>query len=314
LEDLVSTPSIEWQPIDERINLVYVPSSTPSNIPDGDVIFATAWGTVQPVLECPDRKGQKCYLIQGYETWQGPKDLVDATWQSSLHKVVVSKWLLEVGTELGCRGLVYIPNGIAHDRYRLIRPIESRPRQVAMAFSPGSVKGPADGVHALKIAKARFPDLRVVMFGTVRRRESWIPEWVEYHHTPPQDFIVGEIYNRSSVFLSSSWSEGFALPPAEAACCGCAVVATDSGGIRDFIQHGQTGLLSPPKEPVALAENLCLLLGNEELRVTLARAAHKGMVPFTWERSADLLEEFLTQVVNHEPQGQRLAACSSDAD
>src|SRR5277367_2205294 len=143
LSNVLSTPSINWQPIDERVKLLYVPTSAPRYIPDGDAIFATAWGTVPPVLACSPAKGEKCYLIQGYETWQGPKDLVDATWRSTLNKVVVSKWLCEVGAELGCRDLSYIPNGIAHDRYRQLRPIESRPRQVAMAFSMASVKGPA---------------------------------------------------------------------------------------------------------------------------------------------------------------------------
>jgi glycosyltransferase involved in cell wall biosynthesis len=310
LSNVLFTPSIDWQPIDDRVKLVHVPSSAPEYIPDADAIFATAWGTVPPILECPKTKGEKCYLIQGYETWQGPKDLVDATWRSPLHKVVVSKWLCEVGNELGCRDLVYIPNGVDHDRYRLLRPIESRPRQVAMAFSTGSVKGPGDGLRALEIAKEKYPDTRVVMFGTGRRISS-IPSWAEYYRNPPQDFIVSEIYNRSSIFLSSSWSEGFALPPAEAACCGCAVVASDSGGIRDFIQTGETGLLSPPKDPVTLAQNLCLLLGNDDLRVKFAKAGHSGMARLNWERSADLLEDFLTRVVERKALDRHMAQCSN---
>lgn len=309
LSDLLLTPSIDWQPIDDRVKLMYVPSSAPDYIPDADAIFATNWGTVQSVLRCPRVKGEKCYLIQGYETWQGPKDLVDATWHSPLHKVVVSKWLNEVGGELGCRDLTYAPNGIDHDRYRLIQPIESRPRQVAMAFSTASIKGPSEGLQALKKVKDQYPDMRVVMFGTCRRASS-IPGWVEYHRNPPQDFIVEEIYNRSSIFLSSSRAEGFALPPAEAACCGCAIVATDSGGIRDFIQDGETGLLSSPNNPYALAENLSLLLGNDEMRVKLAKSGHKGMVRFNWERSTDLLENFLLRAVPGKRLDRSLVPCS----
>jgi len=310
LFNFVFTPTVDWQPIDSRVKLVHVPNSAHGYIPDADVIFATAWGTVQPVLNCPKSKGEKCYLIQGYETWQGPKDLVDATWHSPLHKVVVSKWLREVGNGLGCRDLVYIPNGIDHDRYSLIRPIESRPQQVAMAFSTANIKGPADGLRALEIAKKQYPGLKVVMFGTSRRASS-IPSWVAYYRNPPQNFIVGEIYNGSSIFLSSSWSEGFALPPAEAACCGCAIVATDSGGIRDFITDRETGLLSPAKEPDTLAQNLCLLLGNDELRVKLAKSSQNAMARFNWEHSTALLEDFLTRVVQNKDLDQQLASCSN---
>src|SRR3979411_35307 len=108
--------------------------------------------------------------------------------------------------------------------------------------------------------------------------------------SPPQDWIVGELYNRSSIILNSSLTEGFALPPAEGAACGCAIVATDSGGIRDFVQHDVTGLLSPPRNPDALAHNLCLLLRNDDLRIRLARSGSDFIKRFTWDRSADLLE------------------------
>ena len=72
------------------------------------------------------------------------------------------------------------------------------------------VKGSADGLEALRIAREKFPDWKVVLFGTGRRK-PWIPSWAEYYRNPPQDFIVNQIYNGSRILLSSSWSEGFAF-------------------------------------------------------------------------------------------------------
>jgi glycosyltransferase involved in cell wall biosynthesis len=114
---------------------------------------------------------------------------------------------------------------------------------------------------------------------------------------PPQERIVKEFYNRSSIILSSSLHEGFALPPAEGAACGCAIVATDSGGIRDYAQDGVTALLSSPGDPQALAQNLCRLLADDDLRVRLAHAANERLREFTWRRSSDLLEEFIVDTV-----------------
>lgn len=296
LLDLLAKPSIGWQPIDKRVKLLFVPSSDSRYIPDGDAIFATTWRTVRSVLECPVTKGEKCYLIQGYETYMGHKDLVDATWRSALHKVVIAKWLLDLGKELGSQDMVYIPNAIDHARYRLTQPIESRPRQVAMLYSTVNIKGAADGIKALEVARKQYPDLRVVFFGLNLLRFR-IPNWIEYHRNPPQDFIINQIYNKSRIFLTPSWTEGFPLPPAEASCCGCALVATDIGGLREYIQNGVTGLLSPPKDPWALAENLCLLLGNEDLRVRLAKACNSFIAQFSWERSAALLENFIADVL-----------------
>jgi glycosyltransferase involved in cell wall biosynthesis len=311
LRNLFAKPSTDWQPIDRRVKLLFVPNLDSRHIPDGDAIFATAWGTVQSVLECPQTKGEKFYLIQHYETWQGPKDLVDATWRSPLHKVVISKWLFDLGKELGSEDITYIPNAVNHELYQLTQPIESRPRRVAMMFSTVQFKGSVDGIEALRIARERYPDLQAVFFGLNLLRPPIIPEWIEYHRNPPQNLIVNEIYNKSCIFLAPSLTEGSPLPPAEAACCGCALVATDIGGFREYIQNGVTGLLSPPKDPKALAENLCLLLGNDELRVRLAKAGNSFMELFDWERSADLLENFLIRVVQGKRSVQQGFAASS---
>ena len=224
-----------------------------------------------------------------------------------LRKVVVSRWLLDVGKALTGHSLTYVPNGVDHERYRITQPIKQRGRQVVMMCSPVEFKGSKDGIAALQIAKREFPDLRVVLFGN-SRRPSWVPRWMTYEYDPPQDRIVEEFYNRSSIVVSSSVSEGFALPPAEGAACGCAIAATDSGGIRDFAEHGVTALLSPPRDPEALARNICLLLGNDDLRIRLAHSANDFIKQFNWERSADLLEEFISRGAQRKPLGQPLSS------
>jgi glycosyltransferase involved in cell wall biosynthesis len=298
LTDRFQRPAIDWHKIDARVKLSFVPTPDEKWIPDGDVIFATAWQTVPQVLKYSEQKGEKCYLIQHYEVWLGAeKELVDTTWRSSLHKIVVSKWLHKLGTELGADDLTHIPNGIDQEHYRLTQPL-SRERRVAMVYSSTPFKAAADGIKALELAKAKHPDLKASLFGATTFRPD-IPSWIDYHANPPQKFITEEIYNKSSIFLCSSLSEGFALPPAEAAACGSAIVATDCGGIRDFIEDGTTGLLSPPKDPMALADNLCLLLENEDLRMKLANAVNLSISRLDWERSTDLMEKFLDGVTQN---------------
>jgi len=47
------------------------------------------------------------------------------------------------------------------------------------------------------------------------------------------------------------------------------VVATDAGSTKEIIIDGETGLLLPPKESVALADKLEILLSDEKLREKL---------------------------------------------
>lgn len=297
LRGKLSEPRIDWQPLDKRVAVGFVPTSDTQYIPDGDAVFATSWHTVASVRQYPPTKGEKCYLIQHYEVWQGSKECVDATWRSDLHKVVIAKWLKELSEELGCRDVTYIPNAINHELYRPARPIEDRPRQVAMMYSPVKFKGAADGIRALEISKRRFPDLKAVFFST-SRFPSGIPGWIECHRNPSQDFLVNGILGGSSVFLSPSLSEGSPLPPAEAAACGCAVVSTGNRGVQEYIEHGVSGLLSPPGDPEKLAGNLCLLLGNDNVRARLARAGRARVLLQNWEKSTDLLETMLRKVTN----------------
>ncbi len=296
LTEVLTKPTINWQEINTRVKLLFVPTDSPRHFPRADALFATSWQTVSAVLESEPEKGTKCYLIQHYETWEAAGAVVDATWRAPLYKVVIAKWLLGVGRSLGCRDVTYIPYGMDRSRYRLLEPIEGRPRRMSMMFSHIPFKGSRDGIAALEIAKRRYPGASAILFGTPARQPS-IPGWVEYHQTPSQDFIVSEIYNKSSVFVCPSLSEGFFLPSAEAACCGCALASTDNGGASEYIEDRVTGLLSPPGRPEALGENICLLLGNESMRQKLATACNNYVVRFSWEESATALERFIAEAV-----------------
>ena len=311
LFEMLTTPVIDWHPIDSRVRLLFVPTLAERYIPDADVVFATGWQTAQAVMECSASKGVKCHLIQGYETWMGPEKLVHESWRAPTKKVVVSKWLFEVGESLGAGSLTYVPNAIDGDVYRLTQPIAQRRRQVVMVCSTVKLKGSRDGVRALELARKVFPDLKATFFGN-SRRPTWVPGWITYQKNPPQERIVNDYYNAASIVLSPSLSEGFALPPAEGAACGCAIVATDSGGIRDFAEHGVTALLSRPGDPEALANNLCSVLGDDALRIRLAQAANQRIKQFTWDRSSNLLENFITSAVECRFRERTLSAVADD--
>jgi len=290
-------PAVHWHPIDSRVEMVYVPEPTASYVPDGDAVFAGFWATAEYVMDYPPEKGRKFYLWQGYEEeWAGRTARVLAALRAPLKKVAVSRALYEHAFELGVPGdeMAYIPDGMDHKTYRVLHPIEDRAARISMLYHPLPQKGADDGIRALNLARRRFQDLKAVIFG-VSPRPKGLPDWIEYRCDPPQEEIVASIYNGSSIYLCPSWAEGFGLPPAEAMACGCAVAAADSGGIRDFAEHGVTALLSPPKRPEALAENLLRLLKDDDLRIRLAKAGHERIQEFTWERSANLLEQFIAE-------------------
>ena len=298
----ISRPEVHWHSIDSRVEMLHVTEPTASYVPDADAVFASFWATVEYMLEYPSEKGKKFYLLQGVEEgWGGPEARVRAALRAPLGKIVISQWLYEQGLKLGVPAdeMTYIPNGIDHAKYRIIHPIENRPPRIAMLYHPLPFKGARDGISALELARKRFSSIEAVLFG-VFPRPSGLPSWIEYHRDPSEEELIGGIYNGSRIYLCPSWAEGFGLPPAEAMACGCAVAAADSGGIRDFAEHGVTALLSPPKDPEALAANILRLLEDDDLRIMLAKAGHERIQEFTWERSTNLLEQFITDKIGRQ--------------
>jgi glycosyltransferase involved in cell wall biosynthesis len=63
--------------------------------------------------------------------------------------------------------------------------------------------------------------------------------------------------------VPSRWEEPFGIVAAEAMMRGTAVVASNTGGLAELVQHGETGILVPPSDPAALAGALLPLLENQ---------------------------------------------------
>jgi glycosyltransferase involved in cell wall biosynthesis len=84
---------------------------------------------------------------------------------------------------------------------------------------------------------------------------------------------MSAFYNRCDIFVFASRSEGFGLPPLEAMACGCAVVTTDCGGVRDYVEPGTNAWMVAPAEPSELAAAIAVLAVDVAQRERLARAA-----------------------------------------
>lgn len=73
------------------------------------------------------------------------------------------------------------------------------------------------------------------------------------------------------VVLPSYYGEGVPKILLEGAACGKPLVATDVRGCREAVRHRITGLLVPPRDAVALAEAMEILINDSALRGELGR-------------------------------------------
>lgn len=81
----------------------------------------------------------------------------------------------------------------------------------------------------------------------------------------------------SDVFVVPSILEPFGLIVLQAIAAGRPVIGADAGGIPEIIRDGETGVLVPAENPVALASAIDKLLDDEALGKRLADAAMKDL-------------------------------------
>ncbi|MHC5113692.1 MAG: glycosyltransferase family 4 protein [Planctomycetota bacterium] len=83
------------------------------------------------------------------------------------------------------------------------------------------------------------------------------------------------------VFVMPSRYEGMPYVLMEAMCLGLPIVATDVGGTRLAVEHGENGLVVEPGNPAALAEALASVLADDAFRERLGAASRERSARFT---------------------------------
>lgn len=234
------------------------------------------------------------YFLQHDERHLNPS--AEATWHLPFTRVAVAQWIAEVVEAHGAPVAAVVPNAVAPLDFGLDRPLEQREGRVIALYHRLPVKGPETLIEALDHLRALVPHVRADVIAA-RPPSHRFPVWVDLHVRPEQD-VLRRLYNRAAVCLHTSRLEGWGLVPMEAAACGCAVVATESRGVAEFLHDGRSMVQVPVGDAVAVAERTARLLQNSQERVALAQAAVADVGRFSWEASTDRLEAVLQQAVS----------------
>ena len=89
---------------------------------------------------------------------------------------------------------------------------------------------------------------------------------------------IPEILSILDLFVMPSLLEGLCTSLMDALYMKVPVVATTAGGIPEVIEHDTTGLLIPPRNPLALAEAIVQLLNDEKKRKFFAKEGRKKVI------------------------------------
>jgi phosphatidyl-myo-inositol alpha-mannosyltransferase len=215
-----------------------------------------------------------------------------------------------------------IPNGIDFARFyerlpRLPELSDDRPT-VLFVGRLEKRKGLKFLLRAWPSVLERQPDARLVVVGRGRplegyrrfaRRQGWSPEDVVFAgYVPSED--LPRYYQACDVFCApNTGQESFGIVLLEAMAAGAPIVASDIPGYRDVISDGLQGVLVEPQNPAAIADAVCRLLGNPELRAGMRRAGQDKAQAYDWPRVAAQVLDYYAEVLERretEPTPERV--------
>lgn len=126
--------------------------------------------------------------------------------------------------------------------------------------------------------------------------------------------VPGLYRDHDVVVMPSRWNEPCGQVQFEAMASGCAVVASDRGGIPETLGDGEHGILFDPDDDGALERVLCDMLRHPEEVERLKHAARAGALRQTWNDVTDQLLELFAAMPGEMPSSAERSRGVSTAD
>jgi glycosyltransferase involved in cell wall biosynthesis len=166
-------------------------------------------------------------------------------------------------------------------------------------------------LEAWKLVQEKHPDWRLDLYGKedpslgLQNLAGRLKLESSVHFFEPVSDIENQ-YLEASVYVLSSRFEGFGMVLTEAMACGVPCVSFDCPcGPSDIIQHEADGLLVSNGDVAGLADAVCRLISDQELRRQMGKNARKNVLRFSRSETVaqwDSLFSALT-TLNRKPHG-----------
>lgn len=206
--------------------------------------------------------------------------------------------------------LIANPIGISVDEFEMTIPEDSKQVLTISKLSPRKRVG--DLLRAWATVQEHHPEatLRIAGSGPLERDLQSLCKELNLDNVIFEGFVSEsrkhELLSQASIFAAPTLYEGFGVSVLEAMASGCAVVTSDTWGVRDFVESGTNGLTPPPKSPGEFASKLINMIESHDDRVRLARAARKTAEEYSMAACLDRELDYLYSV----EQGKALRASS----
>ena len=201
----------------------------------------------------------------------------------------------------GWSNVSVIPNPVA---FKCDSPSDLTDKSVISMGRLENVKNFSSLISAFKIVAQRHPDWTLKIYGDGSLKES-LHSQINGNGLQNNVFLMGfsndmeSALCQSSIFAFSSLVEGFALVIVEAMECGLPAVSYQCPcGPKDIITDGKDGFLVPVNDEQILADKICDLIEDENLRRQMAADARVRAQYYHVENIAQRWMDLFNEVIN----------------
>jgi glycosyltransferase involved in cell wall biosynthesis len=167
-------------------------------------------------------------------------------------------------------------------------------------------KGVDGLIRALPVVRGGVAGARLWVAGDGPMRAEWerlaaqmgLGEAVRFLGQMPRQ-EAAKLLRAADVLALFSTYEGLPHVALEAMAAGTPVVASAAGGTPEVVRDGETGLLIPVGDEVALAAALIRVLSDPTLAARLVANARAGLDRFSMERMVESTERVLLEAAGH---------------
>jgi glycosyltransferase involved in cell wall biosynthesis len=240
--------------------------------------------------------------------------------------LVADGWAAEHLPSLLGRSVEHVPKGVDTEMFgpdgsnrRVELGLERR--RVALVVSRlVPIKNVALAVEAMALAAAQQADLLLAIVGDGPLRSALdarvaalgLSDRVIFAGRVPHEQLPAW-YRSADLFVLSSEFDNSPNVALEAMACGLPVVATDVGGLREYVQVDVNGLLVPPGDARELARAMVRYAADPDLARRVGwRNRQDAVARFSWAQSARSLRDVYRRVVERRRDSTG-SACQASA-
>lgn len=268
-----------------------------AKLPEADVFFADSWKVAQKLYELNIGAATFQYLQHDERLYHGNPAEVEKVYRLPLKKFVNATWIYDALKKIG-QDSVILFNAVDCELFnpdKRSRPNDDKEIKILLLHHTYGWKGTQDGISIVNDLKKKYPNAKLVLYGT-RTKKIDLPYDEYYYDATGED--LARVFANSDIYLGCSIDDSRPIAHRWAMASGAALAIYDNMSVQDYASNGETALIAKKGDAQNLSQKLEEFIVNPDIRKKIANnaLAYVRDLP-SWEDLTNKLENIFKEAI-----------------